>query len=496
MTGASVTYDLAIIGGGIAGAGIARDAAGRGASVLLLEAGDLAGGTSGASTKLIHGGLRYLEHGEFALVREALREREILLRIAPHLMRQMRFVLPVTPRSVGKGRPGWMLRAGLFLYDRLGGNSSLPYARAIDLTRHPAGEAIDERILAGFEYSDGWVDDSRLVILNAVDARRRGAKIYTRTPVTGLRRGAHSWRVEAGGKLFHARALVNAAGPAAHEITLLAGVRASHRIRRVRGSHIIVPRLFAHDYAYIFQLEDGRIGFAIPYEREFTLIGTTDRDHTGPLAKVSAGEDEIAYLCAAASRYFRRAVRPGDVVHTYSGVRALIDDGSGRPEAATRGYRVILHEKAGAPLVDVYGGKLTAYRKLAEEAVDKLADRLGGLSDERWTHREPLPGGDFPRHALAALVEEYHARYPFLSHRTATRIARAYGLDAALWLGSAKREQDLGRAFGAGLSEAEVGWLQREEWARTASDVLWRRSKLGLQMNAAQQATLRDHLGG
>lgn len=497
LSASGAPYDLAIIGGGVAGAGVARDAAGRGAKVVLLEAHDLASGTSGASTKLVHGGLRYLEYGELALVRESLRERETLWRIAPHIVWPMRFVLPV---SAGM-RPAWMLRAGLFLYDRIGGRTALLKARAIDLRHHPAGAAIDATIIAGLEYSDAWVDDARLVVLNAVDARRRGAEIRTRTPVTGARRtsgeGGGLWRIEAGGETFHARALVNAAGPAVEDIARLAGTRPRHRIRRVRGSHIVVPRLFAHDCAYLFQLPDTRISFAIPYERDFTLIGTTDRDHHGALVEVAAQEDEIAYLCKAATRYFRKAVAPFDVVHTYAGVRALVDDGSGRPEAATRGYRLPLSDPAeGAPLAGIYGGKITAYRKLAESLVDKLARRLPALSGPRWTHREPLPGGDFPRHAQGALIAELLAEYPFLSGKTATRIARAYGLDAVLWLGNAARKKDLGRRFGAGFTQAELDWLVREEFARTGEDILWRRTKLGLHMSAAQQQALREYLGG
>ncbi len=496
LNGVSDPYDLAIIGGGVAGAGVARDAAGRGARVLLLEARDLASGTSGASTKLVHGGLRYLEYYEFGLVRESLQEREILWRIAPHIVRPMRFVLPITTGM----RPAWMLRAGLFLYDRIGGRTALPKARAIDLRHHVAGKAIDETILAGVEYSDGWVDDARLVVLNAVDAGRRGADIRTRTPVTAAHRvsgeGGELWRIEAGGETFHSRALVNAAGPAADDIDRLAGTRPPFRLRRVRGSHIIVPRLFAHDYAYLFQLPDTRICFAIPYERDFTLIGTTDRDHSGALVELAAAEDEVEYLCKAATRYFRRAVAPADVVHTYAGVRALVDDGSGRPEAATRGYRLPLSDPAeGAPLASIYGGKLTAYRKLAETVVDQLTRRLPAISAPRWTHREPLPGGDFPRDRQGALIAELLREYPFLTEKTAIRIARAYGLDAVLWLGSAARKRDLGRRFGAGLTEAELDWLTRREWARTAEDVLWRRTKLGLHMSAEQREALRDHMG-
>ncbi len=498
-------FDVIVIGGGVNGAGVARDAAGRGqargARVLLLEAHDLASGTSSASTKLVHGGLRYLEHYEFALVREALREREILWSIAPHIVRPLRFVLPVASRARGGTRPRWLLRAGLFLYDHIGGRTSLPTTTSVDLATHPAGAPLRSGITAGLEYSDGWVDDARLVVLNAVDARRRGADIRTRTPVTAARRvgegEAALWRVEAGGETVHARALVNAGGPGVDDVAGLAGTQPSFGVRRVRGSHIVVPALFAHDYAYIFQLADGRVCFAIPYEGAFTLIGTTDADHSGPLAGVVASADEIAYLCAAASEYFRRPVTPADVVHSFAGVRPLIDDGSDRPEEATRGYRLALSEPGeGAPLLGIYGGKITSYRRVAEEAVDLLGGRLPALSGPAWTAKAALPGGDFPRHAQGALIAELQAEYPFLSLADATRLARAYGLDAILWLGEARGRLDLGRDFGAGLSEAEVAWLRAEEFARTAEDILWRRTKLGLHLSAKKQAALREFLGG
>lgn len=485
--------DLIVVGGGVNGAGIARDAAGRGASVLLLEAGDLAGGTSSASTKLVHGGLRYLEYREFALVREALREREILWRIAPHIVRPMRFVLPHTPGL----RPRWMLRAGLFVYDHLGGRRQWPAARGIRLQDHPAGAPLGPALTHGFEYSDGWVDDARLVVLNARDAADRGATILTRTPMLSARREGDLWRVETTRGAFHARALVNAGGPGADDVSRLAGEAPAFGLRRVRGSHIVVRKLFDHDFAYIFQLPDTRICFAIPYERDFTLIGTTDRDHTAPLQDVSAAEDEIAYLCEAASRYFRRAVTRADVVWTYSGVRALVDDGSGRPEAATRGYRLSLTEAGnGAPLLGVWGGKITSYRHVAEAAVNLLARRLPALSGPAWTAGAPLPGGDFPADAQDDLVETLCAEYAFLTDQEALRIARAYGTRAARWLGKARDRADLGRDFGAGLSETEVAWLRSEEWATTAEDVLWRRTKLGLHMTAEQRAELTEFMGG
>lgn len=486
-------FDLIVVGGGVNGAGIARDAAGRGARVLLLEARDLAGGTSSASTKLVHGGLRYLEYGEFALVREALAEREILWRIAPHIVRPMRFILPHT-RDL---RPRWMLRLGLFLYDHIAGRSSLPHARGIDLADHPAGAPLKPELRHGFEYGDCCVDDARLVVLNARDAADRGAQIRTHCPMRAARRQGDLWAVDTPQGTFHARALVNAGGPGADDVARLAGQEPAWKLRRVRGSHIVTRRLFDHGSAYIFQLPDTRICFAIPYERDFTLIGTTDRDHAGSLEHVAATEDEIAYLCAAASRYFRRPVTPADVIDTYAGVRALVDDGSGRPEAATRGYRLSLSDpREGPPLLGVYGGKITTYRHLAQSAVDRLAPRLDALSGPAWTATEPLPGGDFARDERGDLIAGLAADYPFLADGEAARIAGAYGTRARRWLGNARSRAELGRDFGGGLSEAEADYLRAEEWARTAEDILWRRSKLGLHLAPEGQATLAEYCGG
>ena len=489
----SEPFDLIVVGGGVNGAGVARDAAGRGARVLLLEAHDLASGTSSASTKLVHGGLRYLEYGEIGLVREALLERERLWRIAPHIVRPMRFVLPVLPEM----RPRWMLRAGLALYDLLAIGGSLPRTRGVRLGEHPAGGPLAPGPVHALEYSDCWVDDARLVVLNAVDAAARGAEVRTGTPVIAARREGELWRVETPAGSFAGRALVNAAGPAAAQVSQLAGEVPPYSIRPVRGSHIVVPRLFDHPFAYIFQLPDTRICFAIPWEEDFTLIGTTDADHEGPLDHVTASEAEIEYLCAAASRYFARTVTPADVVHTYAGVRALVDDGSGRPEAATRGYRLPLSPRgAGAPLLGIYGGKITSYRHVAEAAADKLARRLPALAGPAWTAREPLPGGDFPREGQGELIAALRGDYPFLSERDARRIGRAYGTRAERWLGGAKEWSALGRQFGAGLTEAEADYLRREEWARTAEDVLWRRTKLGLHMSEGEQAALKEWMGG
>jgi glycerol-3-phosphate dehydrogenase len=485
-------FDVAVIGGGVNGAGIARDAAGRGAKVLLLERGDLAEGTSSNSTKLIHGGLRYLEHYEFALVREALSEREVLWGIAPHIIWPLRFILPHRPGL----RPRWLVRLGLFLYDHLGGRKRLPATQSVDLTRHPAGAPLKPQYTRAFAYSDGWVDDARLVVLNARDAADRGAEVRTRCEVTALTREGDVWRIAAGGEVFHARAVVNAAGPRVLDLLGRAGEPSAQKMRLVRGSHIVVRKLFDHDDAYFFQLPDGRIFFAIPYEQDFTLIGTTDVDHDGTLDEVKASAEEIAYLCAGASEYFRTPVRPEDVVWTYSGVRPLIDDGSGKPEAATRGYRFEVDggTDGEAPLLSVFGGKITTYRHLAAEAVEQLQPFLPALKGGDWTGTAPLPGGDFAMTAAGTKAAELAARYPFLPAAEALRLIRLYGTRAITFLGDAASPADLGEHFGQGLTAAEVDHLVANEWARTADDILWRRTKLGLHFTPAQTARLAEYL--
>ena len=489
-------FDLAVIGGGVNGCGIARDAAGRksggrGAKVLLLEAGDLARGTSSASTKLIHGGLRYLEHYEFALVRESLSEREILWGIAPHLIWPLRFVLPYA-----KGlRPRWLLRLGLFLYDHIGGRKRLPPTQTVRLAQHPAGGPLKPTFGTGFVYSDCWVDDARLVALNARDAADRGAQVRTRCPVTALERCGEQWRIFTPQGEFRARAVVNAAGPAVLDLLGRAGETTAYGMRLVRGSHIVVRKLYDHPFAYFFQLADGRIFFAIPYEQDFTLIGTTDRDHQAGLDKVEASEEEIAYLCEGASGYFRQPITPADVVWTYSGVRPLLDDGSGKPEAATRGYKLDLSaEVEGAPLLSVFGGKITTYRHLAQEAVDLMATRLPALTGPAWTAGKALPGGDFAIDGAAGLIDSLAKRYPFLEPAWAVRLVRAYGTEAAIILGDATTLADCGEHFGHGLTEREVRHLVTREWAQTAEDVLWRRSKLGLHFTADEVARLEQWL--
>ncbi len=488
---ADTIFDLAVIGGGINGCGIARDAAGRGAKVLLLEAGDLARGTSSASTKLIHGGLRYLEHYEFALVRESLSERETLWAIAPHLIWPLRFVLPYA-----KGlRPRWLLRLGLFLYDHIGGRKHLPATQTVRLANHPAGGPLKPDFGTGFVYSDCWVDDARLVALNARDAADRGAEVRPRCPVAALGRDGDTWRITTPQGEFRARAVVNAAGPAVLDLLGRAGEKTAYGMRLVRGSHIVVRKLYDHPFAYFFQLADRRIFFAIPYEQDFTLIGTTDRDHQSGLTDVHASEEEIGYLCEGASGYFKQPITPADVVWTYSGVRPLLDDGSGKPEAATRGYKFELSaEDEGAPLLSVFGGKITTYRHLAQEAVDLMATHLPALSGPAWTAGKALPGGDFAIDGAARLTDALAKRYPFLEPAWAVRLVRAYGTEAASILGDAQALADCGEYFGHGLTEREVRHLVAREWAQTAEDVLWRRSKLGLHFSADEMAGLERWL--
>lgn len=492
MTDSEPTYDLAVIGGGINGCGIARDAAGRGASVVLFEKDDLASATSSASTKLIHGGLRYLEHYEFRLVREALMERERLWALAPHIIWPLRFVLPHH-----KGlRPAWLLRLGLFLYDHIGGRRKLPATRTLDLARDVVGRPLKDNGAKAFEYSDCWVEDSRLVVLNAMDAATRGAAIHTRTRVIAADRENGFWRIttESCGAqaTVLAKALVNAAGPWVGEV--LGGVVRSNTraaVRMVQGSHIVVPRLCEHDRCYIFQNADGRIVFAIPYERDFTLIGTTDRDFTGDPSGAKASPEEIDYLCAAASEYFREPVTPQSVVWTYSGVRPLYDDGASKAQEATRDYVLTLDAPEGqAPLLSVFGGKITTYRRLAEAALEKLSPHASWAARPAWTVTGPLPGGDFPVEGFGAQVDALAAAHPWLARRTATRLVRAYGTKARGILEGAGSVDDLGRHFGADLYEREVRYLMQAEWARQAADVLWRRSKLGLRFTASEQEAL------
>jgi glycerol-3-phosphate dehydrogenase len=487
-------YDIAIIGGGINGCGIARDAAGRGAKVILFERGDLARGTSSASTKLIHGGLRYLEHYEFALVRESLMERERLWAIAPHIIWPMRFVLPHQ-----KGiRPAWLVRLGLFLYDHIGGRKRLPATRSLNLQNDPAGAPLLPTFGKAFEYSDCWVDDARMVVLNAMDAKEHGATIRTQTKVTALGRHEGVWNITIEGQSepVPARAVVNATGPAVLDVlerTVDHQTGPDEKIRLVRGSHIIVAKMFDTPQAYFCQNPDGRIFFAIPYEGDFTLIGTTDADHHGSLDNICATTEEIAYLCKSAGSYFKQKLTPADVVHSYAGVRPLVDDGSGKPESASRGYHFDVDDEGGtAPLLSVYGGKITTYRHLAESALARLAPYLPQLAGKGWTAGKPLPGGDFAMDGAAALQADLAAAYPFLSPKTVHRSVRCYGTRAAHWLGDANTFGELGCDFGYGLSQAEVDYLMTQEWATGAEDVLWRRTKLGLRFTP-EEATALNH---
>lgn len=487
-------YDLAIVGGGINGCGIARDAAGRGLSVYLCEAEDLAGGTSSWSTKLIHGGLRYLEHYEFRLVRESLEEREILWRAAPHLIAPMRFVLP-HHRGL---RPAWLLRLGLFLYDHIGGREALAPTRALDLTRHAAGAPLRPGAFSkGFEYSDCRVDDARLVIATARDAADRSAIIETRAKAVAARRDAQGWTLTVDDKRagarrdIRARVLVNAAGPwVVRVLDECLGAKDAPRVRLVQGSHIVVRKIFDHDFSYIFQNADGRVVFAIPYNRDFTLIGTTDREFAGEPRDARIAGDEIDYLCAAASEYFAKPVTREAIVWSFSGVRPLVDDGARDAKAATRDYAFALDAEAGkAPLLSIIGGKLTTYRRLAEAALEKLAPFLPATRAS-WTATAPLPGGDFAPDARAALVADLRRACPFLGEDHAARLVAAYGTHARDALGGARSFAALGRHFGATLTEAEVRYLIAREWAQTAEDVLWRRSKLGLFIDAQGVAAL------
>ena len=502
--------DLFVIGGGINGCGIARDAAGRGLSVTLVEMNDLASATSSASTKLFHGGLRYLEYFEFRLVREALIERETLLRAMPHISWPMRFVLPYHPdmrfdsetptsRLLGavmpwmKGRrPAWLIRLGLFMYDHLGGRKILPGTTSLNLRTAPEGMPLQDKFETAYEYSDCWVEDSRLVVLNARDAEARGANIMVNTKVLSAERVDGLWQVtiqdmDTGTtQTVQARMLINAGGPWVGDI-IQTKIRVNSRegVRLVRGSHIVTPRLYDHDKCYFFQGEDGRIIFAIPYERDFTLIGTTDQDHPDPSEPPVCTEAEQEYLCAFASKYFKKPVTRDEIVWTYSGVRPLYDDGAQSATAATRDYTLKVDAEGGAPVLNVFGGKITTYRRLAESAMEKVAEHFSDLPGP-WTAGVALPGGDFSVDGVDGLIEGLMADYGFLTLDWARRLVRAYGTEARIILGDASQVSDLGSEFGATLTERELEWLMDKEYARTAQDVIWRRNKLGLRLNSDQ----------
>jgi glycerol-3-phosphate dehydrogenase len=502
-----IDCDVLVVGGGINGAGIARDASGRGLRVVLCEKDDLAQHTSSASSKLIHGGLRYLEQYQFGLVRKALAEREVLLKSGPHIMRPLRFVMPYASRDPGMTgqRPAWMIRAGLFLYDHLARRDFLPGSEALSLAGHPAGAPLQPRFARAFAYSDAWVDDARLVVLAAIDARERGAAILTRTRCASLVREPQRWIATLHGPdgelRVHARCLVNAAGPwAAGFLGVAAGMpNATRTLRLVKGSHIVVPRLFGHDSAYILQQPDGRIVFAIPYEGAFTLVGTTDVDYHGSLDQVAIDAAETDYLCEAVNRAFTQRIGPEDVVWSYAGVRPLIDEGKGSASGASRDYRLET-DVNGAPLLSVFGGKVTTFRKLAEQAVDWIAPALGRRVPG-WTDKACLPGGDlFGRQPSARAVQEFEAwtrtrqqQYAALPPELVARYARAYGTRLGTMLGHCRSRADLGEEIVPGLFEVEADWLVKQEWAQTADDILWRRTKLGLHVppQARAEATRR-----
>jgi glycerol-3-phosphate dehydrogenase len=490
-------FDCFIVGGGVNGCGIARDAAGRDYSVYLCEMGDLASGTSSTATKLIHGGLRYLEYYAFRLVREALYEREVLWAMAPHIIRPVRLVLPHHKEL----RPAWLLRLGLLLYDYMGGRKRLPPTRTLDLRRNPTGAPLRPGHRLGFEFSDCWADDSRLVVLNARDAADRGAVIATRTRMTGARRDGDIWRVAVENlrngetREIATRMLINAAGPWVDIVSeSLPGLDAFHRVRLVKGSHVVVNRLFEHDRCYFFQNADGRILFAIPYEGTFTLIGTTELDYTGDPADVAISAEEISYLVENANAYFCKGVTRESIIWAFSGVRPLFDDGASAAQEVTRDYVLEMENRDGEPpLVNIYGGKLTVYRRLAEQVLEKI-DAALGRSTAPWTKGTSLPGGDFDVDGFEREVTKLQAAHAYLPSETARRLVGQYGTRAARLLEGAKSRADLGEDFGAGLTEAEVNYLIENEWAETAEDILWRRTKLGLFVGERDTAALERYL--
>ena len=481
-------FDLAIIGGGINGTALARDAAGRGISVLLVEMNDLGSGTSSASSKLIHGGLRYLEHGAFRLVREALNEREVLLRMAPHLVRPMRFMLPPMPGL----RSALLLRFGLILYDLLGARKLLPSSRTVDLTHHAVGQPLKRTFRYGFEYSDCWVDDSRLVVLTALDAAERGAVIRTRTRCARAER-RDEWELvlNARGRreVKTARVLVNAAGPWIGPVAdTVIREPLPKTVRLIKGSHIVVRRHLEHEYGYLLQAQDRRIVFVLPFAREFALVGTTDENFVGDPNSVAPEPSEIAYLCKVVNQYFRDKVTPDELVWSFSGVRALYDDHADRPEDVTRDYELVLDQRNGAPLLTIYGGKITTHRKLAEAALARIGHFFGARP--RWTAGSKLPGGEFDPEQFDAEVAKTMARWPFLPAAHAQRLVQAYGRRAERFLTEAKSADDLGPRFVDDLTAAEVRYLVENEWAQNADDVLWRRSKIGLKATAEDRKAL------
>lgn len=487
--------DIFVIGGGINGCGIARDAVGRGYSVRLAEMNDLASGTSSWSSKLIHGGFRYLEHYEFRLVREALSEREVLLKSAPHIIWPMRFVLPHHKAM----RPAWLLRLGLFLYDHIGNRKLLPGTKQLNLKSAEVGKPLKSSFTKGFEYSDCWVNDARLVVLNAKDAQNRGAIIETRTQVIDARKDSGFWRIttknlRTGKTAEHkARLIVNAAGPWVDKVLgETFGSNRSNNVRLVQGSHIVVPKIHNHDRAYIFQNADSRIIFALPFEQDYTLIGTTDQDYVGDPAEVKISDQEISYLCSAVSEYFKKPVKAQDVIWTYSGVRPLFDDGATEAQEATRDYVLRVDgENDEPPAINIFGGKITTYRKLSESMLEKI-EQLIGPRKAPWTAHAHLPGGDFAVADYGKLVGNLKTDFPFIELAMAQRLIRSYGTNAWILMQGARTKKDMGEEFGGSLTEREVRYLMTEEWAECADDVVWRRSKLGIRLDKESISGLDD----
>lgn len=490
----SEMVDLFVIGGGINGAGVARDAAGRGLKVVLCEKDDLAEGTSSRSGKLVHGGLRYLEYYEFRLVREALIEREVLLNAAPHIIWPMRFVLPHSPQD----RPAWLVRLGLFLYDHLGGRKKLPGTRTLNLRRDPEGAPILDQFTRGFEYSDCWVDDARLVVLNAVGAAEKGAVVLTRSPAISARRENGAWTVVTKNSVtgetrtFRARCIVNCAGPwVSQVINNVAGSNSTRNVRLVKGSHIIVPKWWAGSNAYLVQNTDKRVIFVNPYEGDKALIGTTDIGYEGRAEDVTADESEIDYLLKAVNRYFKEKLRRSDVLHSFSGVRPLFDDGKGNPSAVTRDYVFDLDETGGAPLLNVFGGKITTYRELAERGLHRLKHIFPQMGGD-WTHSAPLPGGEIPNADYETFANALRDTYPWMPRKLVHHYGRLYGARTKDVVGAATSLAGLGRHFGGNLYEAEARYLVAREWAQTAEDVLWRRTKHRLHLTEAERQAFAD----
>ena len=502
MINVNNNYDIFIIGGGINGCGIARDATGRGYSVYLCEEDDLASGTSSQSTKLIHGGLRYLEYYEFRLVREALTEREVLWKLAPHIIHPLRFILPHHKDL----RPAWLLRLGLFLYDHIGGRKRLPPTSTLDLSRGEAGEPLSQNYKKGFEYSDCAVDDARLVLLNALDAAERGASINTRTKCIDMQRHGDCWSLTVEDQLtkkqgkISARILINASGPWADKVlATLNPAKKDKNIRLVQGSHIIVPRIYEHEKCYIFQNKDNRIIFAIPYHDKFTLIGTTDHEYDGDPRQTKITQKEIDYLCDSANGYFNHKISPDDIVGTFAGVRSLYNDGASKAQEATRDYvlRVDSPNAKVAPMINIFGGKITTYRCLAEtmmEKIEGILEKDSSLNKGKWTKKAPLPGGNFAIDDFDKVCNQLHQDYSFLSKEEAIRYIKLYGTRARDFLDNAKSYKDLGESFGHGLYQREVEYQIQTEWAVTADDILWRRTKLGLLFNPEEVEKLTKWL--